>query len=58
MNVKRLKVLCTELYKTINKYEGPIKLPLTKRPTRKRYKMNMVFSQGVRFILVTVYENI
>ena len=47
MYVKRLRALCVELYKTINKLNPNfmrdiIKLRLTNRLVREKYKMNMV----------------
>ena len=53
MNVKRLRALCVELYKTINKLNPNFmrdlfKLQFTNMPVREKYKMNMIvpeFSQ-------------
>ena len=53
MNVKRLRALCVELYKTINKlnpdfmriYIHLFKLRFTNRPVRKKYKMNMIIPE-------------
>ena len=47
MNVKRLRALCVELYKTINKLNPDFmrdlfKLRFTNRPVREKYKMNMI----------------
>ena len=50
MNVKRLRALCVELYKTINKLKpnfmgDPFKLGLSSRPVREKYKMNMIIPE-------------
>ena len=50
MNVKRLKALCDELYKIINKLKSDFmrdlfKLRFTNRPVREKYKMNMIIPE-------------
>ena len=48
MNVKRLRALCVELYKTINKRNESFmrnKLRFTNRPVREKYKMNMIIPE-------------
>ena len=50
MNVKRLRALCVELYKTINKLNvnfmrDLLKLRFTSRPVRKKYKMNVIIPE-------------
>ena len=50
MNVKRLRALCVELYKTINKLNPDFmrdlfKLRFTNRPVREKYKMNMIIPE-------------
>ena len=50
MNVKRLRALCVELYKTINKLNPEFmrdlfKLRWTNRPVREKYKMNMIIPE-------------
>ena len=49
MNVKRLRALCVELYKTINKLNPNFKdlfiLRFTNRPIREKYKMNIIISE-------------
>ena len=50
MNVKRLRALCVELYKTINKLNldfmrDLFKLRFTNRPVREKYKMNMIIPE-------------
>ena len=50
MNVKRLRALCVELYKTINKQNPDFmrdlfKLRFTNRPVREKYKMNMIIPE-------------
>ena len=47
MNVKRLRALCVELYKTMNKLNSSFKrdifqLWLSNRPVREKYKKNMI----------------
>ena len=50
MNVKRLRALCVELYKTINQLNPDFmrdlfKLRFTNRPVREKYKMNMIIPE-------------
>ena len=50
MNVKRLRPLYVELYKTINKLNlkfmrDIFKLRFTSRPVRQKYKMNMIIPE-------------
>ena len=50
MNVKRLRPLCVELCKTINKLNPDFvrdlfKLRFTNRPVREKYKMNMIIPE-------------
>ena len=50
MNVIRLRALCAEFYKTINKLNlnfmrDFFKLRLTNRPVREKYKMNMIIPE-------------
>ena len=50
MNVKRLRALCVELYKTTNKLNPDLmrdlfKLRFTNRPVREKYKMNMIIPE-------------
>ena len=50
MNVKRLRALCVELYKTINKLNPDFmrdlfKLRFTNRPVREKCKMNMIIPE-------------
>ena len=47
MDVQRLRALCVDLYKTINKRNPDfvrdlLKLRFTNRPVREKYKMNMI----------------
>ena len=50
INVKRLRALCVELYKTINKLNVNVtrdlfKLRITIKPAREKYKMNMTIPE-------------
>ena len=50
INVKRLRALCVELYKTINKLNVNVtrdlfKLRITIKPAREKYKMNMAIPE-------------
>ena len=50
MNVKRLRALCIELYKTINKLNPNFRrdlfrLLLTNRPVHEKYRMNMIIPE-------------
>ena len=55
MNIKRLRALCVELYKTINKLNPDFmrdyfKLRFTNRPVREKYKMNMIIPEFSYYI--------
>ena len=50
MNVKRLRALCVELYKTVNKLDldfmrDLFKLRFTNRPILEKYKTNMIIPE-------------
>ena len=50
MNVKRLRALCIELYKTINKLNPNFmrdlsKLRFTNRPVHEKYKINLIIPE-------------